>query len=172
MRYPTALTPTLLLILLPSASPAGEKPAAQPERDAAFAKLSSFVGGVWTNDNPKFVIEFRYEWVLDKTALRGFGTIDKGGPKEIKVESTLGWDPAKKSLYYLDFHGGQQIYFGTVKIKGDEFQYDFESIVGPPGKFRSTAQLTTPDTYEFTILAQKDGDWVPAHKLVLKRKKG
>ena len=59
-----------------------------------------------------------------------------------------------------------------MKIKGDEFQYDFESIVGPPGKYRSTAQLTTPDTYEFTILAQKDGDWVPAHKLVLKRKKG
>jgi len=172
MRTLTAIVVAIFALLPLFPVPAQDKPASQPERDAAFAKLAPFVGGVWTNDNPKFVIEFRYEWVLNKSALRALGTIDKGGPKETKVESNLGWDPAKKSLYYLDFHGGAQVYFGTVKIKGDEFHFDFDAIVGPPGKFRSVATMPTPDTYEATIFVQKDGDWVAAHKIALKRKKG
>lgn len=159
-----------LLVLLPAVIHAEDKQAAQPERDAAFAKLAPFVGGTWTNDNPKFVIEFHYEWVFNKTALRGIGTIDKGGPRETRVEATLGWDPVRKSIYYVDFHGSQQVFVGTMTIKGDEFHYEFDTVVGPPGKFRSVGTLSA-DTYEFTIFGQKDGDWTPLHKIVLKRKK-
>jgi hypothetical protein len=164
----------LVLAVAPSRASAGEKPkpAAQPERDAAFAKLSQFVGGTWTNDNPKFVIETRYEWILNKTAMRALGTIDKGGKNESHFESTLGWDPVKKTVYYLDFHGGEQVFFGTVTFKGDEFQFDFDTIVGTPAKWRSVGRLSDDNnSYQFTIYGQKDGKWEPNHKIALKRKK-
>src|ERR1700686_1145016 len=82
--------------------------------DKTLAKLSGMIGGVWVNNDPKFKVEFRYEWAFDMTAVRGIGVIDKGGPNESKVESTLGWDPVKKSVYYLDVHGGDTVYHGTV----------------------------------------------------------
>ena len=172
MRHLVKCSAILVLAVALSAAPAGDKqkPAAQPERDEAFAKLAQFLGGTWTNDNPKFVIEFRYEWVLNKTAIRGIGTIDKGGPHEARIESTLGWDPVKKTVYYLDFHGGEQVFFGTVTITGDQFQFDFDTIVGKAAKWRSVGKLSNSNTYEFTIFGQKDGQWEPQHKIALKRK--
>jgi hypothetical protein len=77
-----------------------------PDRDQTLAKLSQLVGGTWTSDNPKFVVEFRYEWAFDHKAIRGLGVIDKGGLHETQAEAMLGWDPINKTVYYLDCHGG------------------------------------------------------------------
>src|SRR5712692_8146473 len=124
---------------------ADEKPAANADQDKALAKLSNFLGGVWANDDPKFKVEFRYEWAFKKTAIRGVGVIDKSGPNETPVESTMGWDPAKKAIYYLDFHGGNTVYKGKIKLEGDEMHFDFETLIGPPAKWRSTAKFPDKD---------------------------
>jgi uncharacterized protein YndB with AHSA1/START domain len=144
--------------------------AKKTELDPTLVKLSQLIGGVWTNDNPKFVIEFRYEWAFNKTAIRGRGTIDRGGPNETEIEATFGWDPGKKAVYYLDSHGGSEIYYGTVKSKGDELQLEFTSLVGSPSKWRSVANFPDKDTYAFTIFGEKAGKWEPIVKSSLKRK--
>jgi uncharacterized protein YndB with AHSA1/START domain len=168
MRF---LLPVFLTVFsLSAALGAEDKAAASAEKDKAFAKLSNFIGGVWVNNNPKFKIEFRYEWVFKKTAIRGVGFIDKGGPNETVIESTIGWDPTKKAVYYVDFHGGSTLYKGTIKLDGDEMQFDFETAIGPPGKWRSTAKFPEKDIYESTILGEKDGKWSPMVTLTLKRK--
>jgi uncharacterized protein YndB with AHSA1/START domain len=148
---------------------ADDKPAAA-EQDKALAKLSNLIGGTWANDNPKFKVEFRYEWALKETAIRGIGVIDKGGPHETTAEATMGWDSHKKTVYYLDFHGGNTVYKGTIKLEGDELHFDFETLIGPPGKYRSTAKFPDKDTYQFTILGEKDGKWSPLVTQSLKRK--
>jgi hypothetical protein len=170
MRNLTQSIAVLIVALGLSGAPAGEKkPAAEPERAAAFATLAQFVGGTWSNDNPKFLVEFKYQWALNKTVIRGTGNIDKGGKYDAHVESNFGWDPAKKKVYYLDFHGGEQVFYGNVRAKGNELHYEFEAIVGQTAKWRSDGKFTNPDTYEFEIFGEKDGKWVPVVKQTLKR---
>jgi hypothetical protein len=170
MRALTLLMVGLSAGLFLSAAPAGDKPAAS-ERDQALAKLAPLIGGVWTNGDAKFPVEFRYQWALNKTAIRGTGTIGKGTKAETPVEATVGWDPAKKSLYYLDFHGGERIFYGTITPKGDELHYEFDTLVGPAAKFRSVAKFPDADTYAFEIFGQKEGQWAPIVKQTLKRSK-
>ena len=57
-----------------------------PNRDQTLAKLSQLLGGTWTSENPKFVVEFRYEWAFDHKAIGGLGVIDKGGPHDTQAE--------------------------------------------------------------------------------------
>jgi hypothetical protein len=140
------------------------------EANPTLARLSQFIGGTWVNENPDFKIEFRYQWVFNKTAIRATGVIDKGGPRETFVESTVGWDPIQKTCYYLDFHGSQTVFKGTVKLEGDEIRFDFVTLIGPPAKWRSVGKLAD-DRYEFTIFADKNGMWTPAHTIKLKRSK-
>ncbi len=61
------------------------------------------------------MVENRYEWAFGGTAIRGMGIIGKGSQYESQGESILGWDPVGKSVFYLDCHGGQTVYKGTVK---------------------------------------------------------
>jgi uncharacterized protein YndB with AHSA1/START domain len=152
------------------AARAEDKPAAKAELDKTLVQLSNLVGGVWSNDNPKFKVEFRYEWVFNKTALRGLGVIDKGGPNETAAEATMGWDPVKKAVYYVDFHGGSTVYQGTITSDGDRLRFDFETLIGKPAKWRSEAKFPDKDTYQFTIFGEKDGQWTPVVEQALKRK--
>ena len=100
--------------------------------DKTMAKLSQLIGGTWVNANPKFVVEFRYEWAFDGKAIRGLGVLDKGGPHEQRGEVILGLDTVNKTVYYLDCHGGNCVYKGTVKLDGKDLVFDFATIVGMP----------------------------------------
>ena len=166
----TVLTSVLILGLAATLS-ADDKPAERKPLDPTLVKLSNFVGGMWTNDDPKFRVEFKYDWHFKKSAIRSVGHVDKGGPKETPVEATLGYDPARKSVYYLDLHGSESVYKGTVRADGDALTFEFESIVGAPGKWRSVGKFTDSDTYDFTIFGEKAGEWQPIVKQTLKRKK-
>jgi uncharacterized protein YndB with AHSA1/START domain len=169
VRKPSHLLACLILCGPVLSASAEDKTAPTTKLDPTLAKLAEMIGGTWTNDNPKFKVEFRYEWALNKTALRGFGVIDKGGPKETAVESTMGWDPAKKTVYYLDLHGGNTVYKGTITPDGDVLRFEFETLIGPPAQWRSDAKFPDKDTYEFTVFGQKDGKWTPVVKQTLKR---
>lgn len=148
---------------------AEDKLATPAKLDPTLAKLAEMIGGRWTNDNPKFKVEFSYEWAFNKTAIRGVGVIDKGGPNETAVESTMGWDAAKKAVYYLDSHGGGTVYKGTITPDGDLLRFEFETLIGPPAKWRSEAKFPDKDTYDFTVFGEKDGKWTPIVKQTLKR---
>jgi hypothetical protein len=165
MRF--TLSVVIAGLMLPSLG-ADDKPAAKP-LDPTLAMMATMIGGVWTNDNPDFRIEFRYDWAFNKSAVRGIGVTGKGSPQETPVEATFGFDPGKKTAYYLDFHGSQQIYKGTIRLESDDIVLEFETLVGPPAKWRSVARFPDKDTYEFTIFADKNGQWQPLHSAKLKR---
>lgn len=166
-----AVLTSVLVLGLASALGADEKPAGRKPLDPTLVKLSNFIGGVWSNDNPKFRVEFKYDWLFNQSAIRGVGHVDKGGPKETPVEATFGFDPVKKSVYYLDLHGSESIYKGTARWQDDTLTLEFETLVGPPAKWRSVGKFTDSDTYEFTIFGDKAGEWQPVVKQTLKRKK-
>jgi uncharacterized protein YndB with AHSA1/START domain len=160
----------LFVVVRPT--PAADQPAAKsPGRhlDPTLVKLSGLIGGIWSNHDPKFLVEFHSEWAYGQTAIRGAGVIGKGGPQETQVDVTLGWDPARKVVYYVDNHGGNSVYQGTVTLKDDELVYEFETLVGKPAKWRSVARFPDPDTYRFTIYGQKEGKWSPIVEQALKR---
>ncbi|HMF10743.1 MAG TPA: SRPBCC domain-containing protein [Gemmataceae bacterium] len=158
-----------LLVALPS-SGADDKRTERNPLEPALAKMAEMIGGVWSNDNPKFRVEFRYDWAFNRAAVRGLGIIDKGGPNETAVEATFGWDADKKTVYYLDCHGSERIYKGTARLDVDKVILEFETLVGPPAKWRSVGKFADKDTYQFTIYGDKEGKWTPVVEQTLKRK--
>jgi uncharacterized protein YndB with AHSA1/START domain len=140
--------------------------------DQTLAKLSRLVGGMWVSEDPKFVVEFRYEWSFNHRAIRGIGIIDKGGPYETPVEAILGWDPVNKTVYCLDCHGGGTIFKGSVKLDGENFLFDFATLIGTPAKWRETLTFVDENTMQFTIFCEKEGKWEPVVTQTSKRKQG
>jgi uncharacterized protein YndB with AHSA1/START domain len=158
-----------------SPSLVGEEPAsstrpANSKTDPAMSELSRLVGGAWVNDDPKFVIENRYEPAFGGTAIRGMGVVGKGSPYESQNEAILGWDTVGKSVFYVDCHGGNTVYKGTARKEGDELIFEFATAVGKPSKWREVARFTDTDTFQFTIYGEKEGKWVPVHSQILRRK--
>jgi len=158
--------------VVPHAS--GQNPA--PKTDAAFAdaektlaKLSQLVGGTWVNNDPKMRIEFRHQWAFGNKIIKGQGAIDKGGPREQQVENFVGVDPAKRSVFYLDCHGGTNVFSGNVTLDGQKLVFEFATLVGPAAKWREVAAFPDKDTLQFTISGERNGKWVSVVNATLKR---
>ena len=139
--------------------------------DSVLAKLAPLVGGVWVNDDPKFVVENRFTWAFDNTVIRGHATLGKGSGGEQQGDAYIGWDSAAKNVYYLDCHGGDTVYKGTIKLEGDEFVYDFVSVIGAPGTYRNSMKFTGKDEYSFAISVNRQGKWVPTVRIKMHRQK-
>ena len=88
----------------------------------------------------------------------------------VPVEAILGRDPVNKTVYYLDCHGGDNVFKGTVKLEGDDLIFEFATIVGKPAKWRESLRFPDKDTMQFTIFSEKDGQWVPIVKQTSKRR--
>jgi len=143
---------------------------AASDAETTLAKLSQLVGGTWVNEDPKFVVEFRYEWALDKKVIRGLGAIDKGGPHEQPSEAILGLDPVNKTVFYLDCHGGDTVFKGTVKPEAEDLVFEFTTIIGKPARWREVLRFTDKDTMQFTIFGEKADKWIPIVKQTSRRK--
>jgi uncharacterized protein YndB with AHSA1/START domain len=161
---------TLALPLFAMEEPASRPSAGDATADPTMAELSRLVGGSWSNDDPRFTIENRYEWAFGNAAIRGLGVIGKGSPAESQGEAIMGWDPVGKSVFYVDCHGGKSLFQGTVKKQGDELIFEFATLVGKPGKWREVARFADQDTFQFTLYSEKEGKWTPVVNQTLKRK--
>jgi len=58
-----------------------------------------------------------------------------------------------------------------VRQDGDGLVLEFETLVGPPAKWRSVGKFPDPDTYQFAIYGEKDGKWQSVVTQTLNRKK-
>jgi uncharacterized protein YndB with AHSA1/START domain len=145
--------------------PAGKKPL-----DPVLAKLAPLVGGVWINDDPKFVVENRFTWAFDNTVIRGRSILAKGSPGEKQGDAYLGWDPAAKNVYYVDCHGGDEVFKGKVSLNDDVIIFDFASIVGAPASYRELLKFTGKDQYQFTLYVAQKGQMIPTVHMVMHRK--
>jgi uncharacterized protein YndB with AHSA1/START domain len=163
------------LVLCAAAPPVftADTPAAKdkPALDPVMVKLADLIGGVWVNSDPKFVVENRFHWAFDNKVIRGHATLGKGNAGEKQGEAYIGWDPAAKNVYYLDCHGGDEVYKGTIKLDGDELVYDFVNVVGPPGKYRNSMKFTSKDEYQFTIFLDQKGKLTPVVRIAMHRQK-
>ena len=126
-------------------------------------------GRCLVSDTPKFVVENRFSWAFNNTVIRGQGIIGKGLAGEARGDSYLGWDKAAKSVYYVDVHGGDTVYKGTVTTSGDELVFQFASVIGTPGAYRETLQFLGKDEYTFTVFADQKGKWVPIVHMTMHR---
>ena len=115
-------------------------------------------------------VECRYEWAFGKSAIRGRGLIGQGLPYELQIESTLGLDPVKKTVYYLDIHGGTTVLQGTVTLEGEDLVFAFATVVGKPAKWREVVSFPDKDTLQYTLFADKDGTWDPLMKQTWRRR--
>lgn len=137
--------------------------------DPTLAYMGRLVGGKWITEG-RFVAEFTYEWRIPGKAIRGLGVIAKGTPQELPAESLYGWDPEKKTAYYVDFHGHDTVYKGDVRLEDGKAVGEFQRVVGPAEAiYRFTAELPHDDTLISTLYAKQGDKWVKVHALTFKR---
>jgi hypothetical protein len=129
--------------------------------DPALRWLGKLVGGRWVGKvagpQGEMPVEARYSWALGGKVIHAVSRIGVGTPMEMTAEAFYGWDPGRKEAYYLDMHGHQDVFHGTVKMNGDVLETDFRRLVGPPAHWFATDELTDPNTMVFTLHVVKDG---------------
>ena len=92
------------------------------------------------------------------------------GRDETPGEAILGRDPVSKTVFYLDCHGGDNVFKGTVKLDGEDLIFDFATIIGKPAKWREILRFPDKDTMQFTIFGEKGVKWIPVVKQTSKRR--
>ncbi len=136
----------------------------QESPEPVMSELRKLVGGTWKNG------PVEQEFTEEKGTIRGLVVVARGTPNEFKLRPTLGWDDRAKKVFYLDDHGGKSVYFGHIVKNGDRLFWEFESIVGTPGKWRLWTWFAGPDEYCSKMDEWKDGKWSTVSKLsTLKR---
>jgi hypothetical protein len=156
----------------------GQDVAKKPETvDPAMAGLRKMIGGTWVlmpgdqaSANP-LRAEFEYKLAMGGKAVRETGVIGLGSPNPMEVEVLYGWDPQKKQVYLMNFHGHNIVYRGFVKIEGTGMGTEFEGIVGDTGQYRSHEEYPDADTMTSVLEAKQDGKWVQFKKFVFKRRR-
>jgi hypothetical protein len=159
---------------LRGAAPATGDPGQPTQVEPALLKVHELFHGTWerpASDLIPWATEARYDWEFNKTAVRGLAIMAKGKPDEFRDETTIGWDPARKQLYFLRVVEGKEVYLGVAKVEGKSVSAEYEAVVGPPGKYRRVTTFPDADTLEWTTYREKDGKWVQEFKGAFKRKK-
>jgi len=122
------------------------------ETDAAFKAMSRIVGH-WKGSIGKLVVEQNFQTSEGGKMIVGHGHVED----VLDMESRFGWDAAAKQPYYLDMHGHDTVYYGHIRLEGDEIVTDFNGLVGDKGHYEAHAKFITPDEYESTLYSVKDG---------------
>lgn len=157
----SAAAALLALLEPPHPSEAAEEGKPAENLDPCLKKLGELVGGKWQTkfkkpDGSPFG-EIRFTWSPDGYAVHSNGVLGMGTPRPVHVHARLGWDPTAKQVYYLDMHGTGTVYFGTVKLVGEELHYSFKSLVGKPAEYVLMERQTDPDTWVSELQRVVDG---------------
>jgi uncharacterized protein YciI len=171
MKVPGSLIACLAFAALaascgPQSAQAAQAPAGPAaDADPVIKELGKLVGGTWIarlGPNKDYIVDGKAEWTAHGRALRWTGAIGSGRPDSIQIASMMGWDPIKKRVYYLDSHGHDTVYKGSVRKDGDKLVYEFETIVGPDGKWKNEQTMPDKDTLHSQLWQWREGKWVKA----------
>ena len=134
---------------------------------AAFDSCKRLVGGVWRGTvGEKLPVELRFTLSPDGNVITGTGLVGDPTKPVLRIESIVGLDAVTDSVYYLDRHNTDTVYFGHVTLEGEKLKFDFTSLVGGKGHWIATEWLPTADTFRSSMLSVKeDGTTVeePVH---------
>ena len=107
-----------------------------------FSELKRFVGGTWNGTFPNgLAIALKFDWAAGGKVIRGDGTVSKDGKTVMYLHPSLGWDPAKKKVSYLDMHNNDTIYLGTVDLDKGWIVLDFVDALKPKPSSKRTKDL-------------------------------
>ena len=179
MRRIISPWPVLLLILLSNAGGLfSQAPTKQPE-PSPLNQIGWLTGGTWVAEvkDAQGVsatrIENRIRWSENKQLIKFATTFISHNKPEIHYEGIYAWDPAKKqiSFFYADNDGN--FTQGTAAMSGETLTQDFDifNTNGRNDKLRSLMVRDTPDSYNWNVLAQKNGQWVELFHLRYTREK-
>lgn len=97
-------------------------------------------GGTWKLVQSQIEAEFRFLKAQDGQIVEGQGTVT-ANDHTTRVFSRFGWDPIKKSVFYLDMHNNDCVYFGHVWVQDGIWINHFKTLVGTEAEFIQEATL-------------------------------
>jgi len=132
---------------------------AGPTQDPAWPVLKQLLGGHWEGVVGKSVkVRFKFSLLSDGQMIRGDGIIGVGSLHPLTAQTSIGWDPQAKQLYYLDQHGFDTVYFGHVTLQDNVLVWDFKALCGDSGHYQSHETITG-DEYTDSMRVEQDGKW-------------
>ena len=117
--------------------------------DPTYKQLSRLVGGHWHNPAGKnFVIDNRFRFEADGKLIQSSGSVTAGGKTVLFMHASMGWDQAKKSVFYLDIHDNDTVYSGHIKLIKDTLVFDFGELYNPKPHYMIKMKFIDDDHYE------------------------
>jgi hypothetical protein len=149
----------------------------QPPAENPLNQLAWMVGGKWQAaaakgpDSKPFHAEWKCRWGANHRTLEFTVWFLADGHLTPVYEGLYAWHPAKKKLIfvYTDNHGA--LTEGEAVMSGNRLEQDFH-IIGADGvsrPFRSTIIRRGQDTYDWSVLSNKNGSWTVMFTLQYKR---
>ncbi|HRJ27529.1 MAG TPA: hypothetical protein PLO61_08485 [Fimbriimonadaceae bacterium] len=159
------------LVMNPLDPPAAPIVPATPPEPAALIEIKKLAGGVWKgtvgNNMP---VEIRYTLFSDGTGVEARGTV--GDPKKpaMNIFARMGLDPATRTVYYIDLHNNDTIYFGECKVKDRNLEINFKGLSGDLNQYRNRLTFINKDEMDSALYNVKpSGEETYVHTLNLKR---
>jgi hypothetical protein len=131
--------------------------AADAAKDPAYAQIKRLVGGVWHSNAGGTKVESRWKLGPDGVTLVGETIIGPDTKTPFHMNARFGWDPKTKSVYYLDAHGLDTVYFGHASVDKEETVLSFDTLVGSDGAFVFRTNYTGKDSYHAILYDGTDG---------------
>jgi hypothetical protein len=163
---------TLAAVLAAAVPSRSQQPAENP-----LNQLAWMVGGKWQAEAAKgpdgkpFHAEWKCRWGANHRTLEFTVWFRTDGRLTPVYEGIYAWHPAKKKLIfvYTDNHGA--LTEGEAVMSGNRLEQDFHIISsdGVSRPFRSTIVWRERDSYDWTVLTSKDGNWTAMFTLKYKR---
>ena len=113
--------------------------------------------------------EVTYEPAFNGKALRSRGIVGIGRPQPSETESIVGWDPDTATIYYFEFHGGVQVYQGTMVADDTMLISEFHTLIGEELRYRAVDEFMGSNMIDTRIFAQQDGKWVEHFAVTMRR---
>ena len=170
---------SLLLALLVSAASLFAQSAAKSPEPTPLNQIGWLTGGTWVAEIKDVQgalttrIENRIRWSENKQLIKFATTFISHNKPEVHYEGIYAWDPAKKqiSFWYTDQDGN--LTQGTAAMSGETLTQDFDiiHINGKADRLRSLIVRENPDSYNWNVSAQKNGQWAELFHLHYVREK-
>ena len=167
------------MLLLASLSVSSQTAPAKPPEPTPLNQIAWLTGGTWVAEIKDAQgalatrIENRMKWSETKQLITFATTFISHNKPEVHYEGIYAWDPAKKriSFWYADKEGN--LTEGVASMSGETLTQDFDILNtnGRDDKLRSLIVRDGPDSYNWNVLAQKEGQWAELFHLRYNREK-
>jgi hypothetical protein len=144
-----------------------------PGTDSALAPLAFLAGHCWKGPFPdgKRHDEHCFEWFYDGKFLRDTHVVT-GDERPYGGETIFYWDAAAREVQYIYFTVTGGVSRGSMQPMEGALHFPEERFVGAGGReevYRSVMRAVGDDGYDVVTETLRDGKWVEAWRIPMKR---